>query len=55
MDIGILVIGFYLIVWSLIGRTKNFKSAFFFKILPFFSGLFLLIYYGNTIGMITLN
>ena len=53
MDVGIIIIGVLLIIQSLTFYTENFKSTFVFKILPFFSGLYLLVYYAKVNNFIT--
>jgi hypothetical protein len=53
--LGILIIGIYLIISSLVMNTGNFKSAFLFKVLPFFSGLYLLIVYAVSIGVLNIE
>ena len=55
MNIGILIIGILLIIESfLLPPTDNFQSTLVFKILPFFGGLFLLVYFANVIGWLTI-
>ena len=39
MGIILMVCGVFWIVFSLINNTCNFKSALFFKVFPFFTGL----------------
>lgn len=40
INFSILFTGIYNIILSLTLYTKNFKSAFIFKVIPFFTGLF---------------
>ena len=39
MEIILMVCGAFWIVFSLVNITKNIKSAIFFKVIPFFTGL----------------
>lgn len=43
-DLVLGVFGIYQIVFSFVARTKNTASAIVFQIVPFFSGLFSLVY-----------
>jgi hypothetical protein len=55
MEIGILVIGILLIMMALIMTpSNNFKSKFLFSVLPFFSGLYLLVYFAVEIGILNI-
>ena len=45
MDWILLVIGIYFISFSLIMSTDTIKLSILFKVIPFFSGLFLIIYF----------
>ena len=39
MKLVLLICGIYWIIFSFINRTQNVKSAIFYKVLPFFTGL----------------
>ena len=39
MEIILMICGAFWIVFSLLNNTRNIKSAIFFKIIPFFTGL----------------
>jgi hypothetical protein len=53
MLFAILCIGCYLLGAALIIHTRNFASALFFKVIPFFSGLFLVFYAAKTLGWLS--
>ena len=46
----ILVTGVWLVTWSLIMDTHNVKSAFIFKVIPFFLGLANIVVSGKILG-----
>ena len=45
MIYGLLVVSILLVIMALTMHTKNFLSALLFKVLPFFSGVYLFIYF----------
>ena len=55
MNITLLIIGIYFIGFSFIVKPiDNFLSKLVLKILPFFSGLFLLVYFANAVGILNI-
>ena len=40
----IFIIGLFLIIFSLVLKTQNFRSSFIFKVIPFFMGAYLIFY-----------
>lgn len=51
---GLLIIGLYLIINSLIIKTKNLKSSFLFKVIPNICGLYLIFMFLLSQGYITI-
>ena len=54
MNIGIVIVGVYLITLSFLMETKNFISKLLFQIISFFSGLFLLVVVADRMGIVTI-
>ena len=55
MNIVILIIGILLIIESFaLNVVDDLQSKLVFKILPFFGGLYLLVYFANVVGWLTI-
>lgn len=54
LDILLVILGITYIIGGLITKTQNFILSLVYKVIPFFSGLYLLFYYGITKGYISL-
>jgi hypothetical protein len=55
MNFIILGIGVYLIIFSFLNRTKNVISGMLYKVIPFFSGAFLVVYFLMISNIIKIN
>lgn len=55
LDIILCVIGVFLIVFSFLMNTKNVKSAIWFKVIPFFSGAYCIVYACISSGIIRIG
>lgn len=55
MNCIFILIGFYFVTLSFILNTQNVKSAIVFKVIPFFSGIFLIFYFFYITGVIKIN
>jgi len=55
MDIVLICVGVYIVSFSLIVGCKNIQSKIMFKVVPFFSGMFCIIYAIMNMGIININ
>lgn len=54
-EIILFCIGLWFIIFSFISHTKNFKSSFIFKVIPFFCGCYCIFYSLMNNGIININ
>lgn len=54
MEIILMVCGVFWIIFSLLNITKNIKSAIFFKVIPFFTGLATIVCAMDLLGWISI-
>ena len=55
MNVILIAIGLWFIILSLLINTKDVVSAFVFKVIPFFSGLFCIFYAIVNMGILNIN